>query len=416
MKSSLHIFIGDSDENTGASGLVQKLARTGGLETWSCVQTARAGARALIYVDKPQSALVAKATVLKGAKPGKRGDFPYRATLGQFELLETPITLDELKKTFPDWGWLRFPRSKAVVPEQHADRLWKLVHRKHGKDVAVGAETGSRAQPIFGDKLYQQRARAALPLLVSLAGARGKIYYGQLAKALGIPNPRTLNYVLGSVGQTLLQLGQEWRKTIPPIQCLVINQSDELPGDGVGFFIDKKRFKLMSKAGRRRVVDKVHEKIWAYQKWDSVLSALSLHPATNTKAQAVHRKAIGQGGGYGNPKENRLVEAAAVRRVTKDLRKQGYRVASREKDGIGYDLDAIRSDGVLHVEVKGVSGGLPQFQITVGEVKCAQSDPEFRLYVVTKARTATAKVHPYSGQEFKSRFHLDPTAFRATPT
>jgi alkylated DNA nucleotide flippase Atl1 len=47
-----------------------------------------------------------------------------------------------------------------------------------------------------GEKLYQKRAKTALPYLVRQAKAGQKIYYSDLAKEIGMPNPRNLNYVL----------------------------------------------------------------------------------------------------------------------------------------------------------------------------------------------------------------------------
>ena len=63
--------------------------------------------------------------------------------------------------------------------------------------------TAMAATPLSGDKLYQERARAALPLLVRQAEAATPIFYSSLARELGMPNPRNLNYVLGCIGQTL---------------------------------------------------------------------------------------------------------------------------------------------------------------------------------------------------------------------
>lgn len=83
-------------------------------------------------------------------------------------------------------------------------------------------ETARKAKPFDGDKLYQQRARAALPLLVRQAKVQQTIYYANLAEELRIPNPRNLNFVLGSVGRSLVRLGQERGWDIPPIQCLVV--------------------------------------------------------------------------------------------------------------------------------------------------------------------------------------------------
>lgn len=64
-------------------------------------------------------------------------------------------------------------------------------------------DTAKIAKPISGDKLYQERARATLPLLVRQAHAGSPIRYGELAAELGMPNPRNLNYVLGSIGKAM---------------------------------------------------------------------------------------------------------------------------------------------------------------------------------------------------------------------
>ena len=96
---------------------------------------------------------------------------------------------------------------------------------------------GEFAKYISGDKLYRERARKALPLLVRQAQARRKIYYSDLAPKLGMANLRNLNYALGYIGQALASLSEEpgW-KEIPPIQCLVVNKQTGLPGEGVGWF------------------------------------------------------------------------------------------------------------------------------------------------------------------------------------
>jgi hypothetical protein len=44
-----------------------------------------------------------------------------------------------------------------------------------------------------GDKLYQERARRAMPILVRQALASQPIYYSDLAEELGMSNPRNLN-------------------------------------------------------------------------------------------------------------------------------------------------------------------------------------------------------------------------------
>jgi hypothetical protein len=168
-------------------------------------------------------------------------------------------------------------------------------------------ETGEKAEPFFGDKLYQQRARAALPLLVRQAKAQQTIYYAQLAEELGMSNPRNLNFVLGSVGQSLLQLEKERGEEIPPIQCLVVNQADGLPGEGIVFFIKKEEFSAMSKRQRRIVVDAQLQKIFAYPKWDSVLAAFSMQPATLNFSKLV-RKAVECGRGGGESEHHKILK------------------------------------------------------------------------------------------------------------
>ncbi len=166
-------------------------------------------------------------------------------------------------------------------------------------------ETGEKAEPFFGDKLYQQRARAALPLLVRQAKAQQTVYYSDLAEELGMSNARNLNFVLGSVGRTLIQLGREWNETIPPIQCLVVNRAEDLPGEGIVFFISKGEYLAMSKRQRRILVAAELQRIFAYPKWDSVLAAFAMQPAASDFSKVV-RKAAALGRGGGESEHHRL--------------------------------------------------------------------------------------------------------------
>src|SRR5882762_1786592 len=99
-------------------------------------------------------------------------------------------------------------------------------------------KTALVAHAIHGTSLYQERARAALPLLVRQAHAHQPIYYSDLASELGMRNPRNLNFVLGSIGQTIIDLSESWKDEVPPIQALVINKATGLPGKGVGLCLN----------------------------------------------------------------------------------------------------------------------------------------------------------------------------------
>ncbi|MGI3187077.1 hypothetical protein [Nioella aestuarii] len=170
---------------------------------------------------------------------------------------------------------------------QFSNHHAKLNPNRQGK---VGmAETGATAASIHGDKLYQERARRAFPILVRQAEARKTIYYSDLAEELGMPNPRNLNYVLGSIGQTLQELSDELNNEIPPIQCIVINKSDGMPGEGIGWFLNKESysgvvpedFKKLPKLRQKEIVQAELQKVYLYDKWREVLEYLSLEPVSD---------------------------------------------------------------------------------------------------------------------------------------
>jgi hypothetical protein len=160
--------------------------------------------------------------------------------------------------------------------------------------------TAKIAAPISGGKLYQERARAALPLLVRQAQAGAPIFYSDLAEELGMPNPRNLNYVLGSIGQSMELLSKSWKEKVPPIQCLVINKGTGLPGEGIGWFLIKKdAFADLPLRQKRAIVDAELQHVYAYSKWNEVLRFLSLEPTKADFTPLVSKASQWMGGGEG---------------------------------------------------------------------------------------------------------------------
>ncbi|MDD5450472.1 MAG: hypothetical protein PHT49_01050 [Desulfovibrionales bacterium] len=158
-------------------------------------------------------------------------------------------------------------------------------------------ETAERVLTIFGDKLYQRRGREALPLLVRQAETHTPIYYSDLAKELGMSNPKNLNYVLGSIGHTLLSLPKELGE-IPPIQCLVVNKNTGLPGEGIGWFIaEKEDFRRLPLKQKRAIVDAQLQRIFAYPRWRDILAELELHPVSTDYSPTLAKARTGGGGG-----------------------------------------------------------------------------------------------------------------------
>ena len=88
-------------------------------------------------------------------------------------------------------------------------------------------------------------------------------------------------------------------------------------------------------------------------------------------------------------------------------------MVSREKEKIGYDLEATKGRTQLHVEVKGIAGEGVQFPVTAGEVRRAESDPAFRLFAVTEVLTREPKFHEFTGETFLAKFDLRALAYMA---
>jgi hypothetical protein len=127
-----------------------------------------------------------------------------------------------------------------------------------------------------GDKLYLKTAKKALPYLVRQAKVGQTIYYSDLAQELDVPNPRNLNYVLGAIGNALIELTERTKIEIPAIQCIVVNKKEELPGEGIVWFISKTDFSKLNRTQKQKVVAAQLTQISAFQKWDWVLAELGL--------------------------------------------------------------------------------------------------------------------------------------------
>ena len=80
------------------------------------------------------------------------------------------------------------------------------------------------------------------------------------------------------------------------------------------------------------------------------------------------------------------VEKAAVSFVTNEYQSLGFKVTSREKENVGWDLDA-KKDGIsLKLEVKGLAQSQVSVRISDNEYKSMMSNKDcYRLCVVTNA-------------------------------
>jgi hypothetical protein len=174
------------------------------------------------------------------------------------------------------------------------------------------AGTPSKTKNMFGPKSYQERARRALPILIRQASSKKPIHYEFLAAQLGMPNPRNLNWVLGSVGVTLNELAsrKDWNEEIPQIQSLVINKVTRLPGSGFEGFLAQRvpAYGRLSKAEKRAYLEGYWLDIFAYAYWPEVLKALDLAGLSGDEKTLLERAKSGSSGGGGEGPEHKALK------------------------------------------------------------------------------------------------------------
>lgn len=177
----------------------------------------------------------------------------------------------------------------------------------HGSHSGMSTEQDVKL-PTFdlnGTKLFQQRAVRALPILVRQAKAEEPISYSNLAAELEMPNPRNLNVVLGAVAGALRNVSRIWKKPIPPLNFLVVNQHTGIPGESVVGLSssEAKAFRTGSRAHKRRIVVMMLHEVYSFPDWDTVLMHFGLQPARiQTLPDPIVPSlpdALGQGAGEG---------------------------------------------------------------------------------------------------------------------
>lgn len=83
---------------------------------------------------------------------------------------------------------------------------------------------------------------------------------------------------------------------------------------------------------------------------------------------------------------NQRIEKSAVNTVIQYYEALGYNIIDRQKENIGWDLDAIKDDIELHLEVKGNASSDALARISRNEYKAMLANRElYRLCVVTNA-------------------------------
>lgn len=117
------------------------------------------------------------------------------------------------------------------------------------------------------------------------------------------------------------------------------------------------------------------------------------------------------GGLFAPPEIRSKVEKAAVRHVSSWHRKRGWSVQSREKEGIGYDLECTKDGQLRCVEVKGSSGEEDVFVLTRGEQREARENPDFLIAIAHNALDSLPKVKFVTGRKLLADYCFEPLQF-----
>ena len=116
------------------------------------------------------------------------------------------------------------------------------------------------------------------------------------------------------------------------------------------------------------------------------------------------------GGGIGqkeqDTEQNKEIEGRAVRHVREGYKKRRWKVVSREKDNIGYDLQCTKGRREEHVEVKGTKRSGGSFPITSQEYERMKTDPDFILARVGNALSSHPILRRWSAQNALDAFEF----------
>lgn len=157
-----------------------------------------------------------------------------------------------------------------------------------------------RLDALAGDSWTMTTARNGFPILVEYARARRPITYGEwdrelISRGLGhhVLAP-VYGHPAGRIGNACAQYGRNNRMHVPPINLLIVNQNDDLPGDGSYDYI--KRFcqeflkrpnikpELLSVPDRSAIIKQAHEQIFDFLDWEKLLEAYGLSQPRRTRA------------------------------------------------------------------------------------------------------------------------------------
>ncbi len=254
-------------------------------------------------------------------------------------------------------------------------------------------QTAKIASPniLKGNKLYLQRARKVLPILVRQAKARNVISYSNLAEEVNMPSARNLNYVLGAIGNALIELEKEKKEKIPPIQCLVVNKQTGLPGDGIGLFISEKSFEKSSSPQKKELVLEKLIEVYSYSKWDDILKNFGLFPIISSLGVDINELKEYRGGGE-SEHHKKFKKFISQNPIVLKLKKSLKEGALEHKLPSLDSVDVLFNDKGLKIGVEVKSLISADIDILRGIFQCVKYESLIRAEQISKGEKINCRV------------------------
>lgn len=113
-----HVLIGEEV----AVESVQRAAAQRSAVSWIVPKAACPGDEVVLFF--PHIGFLGHGVVTSEPEPDTFGNRPvYRADIGGICLFAYPVELGTVKRLFPEWDWVTYPRSYTTPPEKCAGRL-----------------------------------------------------------------------------------------------------------------------------------------------------------------------------------------------------------------------------------------------------------------------------------------------------
>lgn len=230
-------------------------------------------------------------------------------------------------------------------------------------------------------------------------GGPKHLTYGQLAKAVGYPEPHTGNLFGSNIGATLGVMGHLFDgmviddNKVPMMQALVVSSSSKLPSDGLKEFVrDYPSFPIEKKRDTAR---EEHRKIFSFgERWEVVLERLDVKFDSDSSRRTGGSKKFNPWGSEGSPEHRRLRDhvrskptSVGVTQPIEDF------IEYPLKSGDSVDVVFIEGSQITAVEVKSRRSGFDDIErglfqavkyesVLRAEEKCSKESREVRSILV----------------------------------